>query len=117
MPRLFAAIGCYGIVFGLWSLPTGLFIGPQFLVASLGHVLIGTLCVIISRGLMRRKTWAWWGGTILSFAILLLWVVAFVQSIHEHDVGGIAFYSIMATFMLLVFVTSLLARATHLNPT
>ena len=107
MPKLYVALAYYGIGFGLFSLPTGLFIGPHALAVSIGHMLVGALNLWIAGGLTRRDAWAWLAGVLLSFATFLLFFAGLVASHREQDTSGTVFYAVASIALLSVLVSTL----------
>jgi hypothetical protein len=107
MPKLYAVIGWYGIGFGLFSVPTALFVNLYFLLISAAHVLVGILCLSIARGLARGKPWARWGGTFVSLGILLVFLVGLVQTVQEDDTSGVIFFALANLYMLAVLLVTL----------
>jgi hypothetical protein len=107
MSKLYAVIGCYGIGFGLYSVPTALFVNLHFLLISVAHVLLGMLCLSIARGLAQGKLWARWGGVFVSLGILSVFLVGLVQTVQEGDASGVIFFALASSYMLAVLLVTL----------
>jgi hypothetical protein len=107
-------LACYGIGFGLFSLPTALIVGPHLLLVSVCLIAVGTSCLLIARGLARGNASAWWGAAFVSLAILVVFLVALVRSIVKDDTSGVVFFALASSFILTVFLVTLAHRKMYL---
>jgi hypothetical protein len=115
MPRLYAVIGWYGIGFGLYSVPTALFVNLYFLLISAAHVLVGIISLSIARGFAGGKPWAWWSGVFMSLGILLVFIVGLMQSVHENDTSGVVHFVLVSLYFLAVFLATLRHRQSSVD--
>ena len=95
-------------MFGIILVPTGLFVGPHILLTSLGHLLVGVIGLLVASGLGHQAPWAWWCGTILSLAIVLLMLAWVVASFEEP--GAAIFFGLVGAVFVAVFFKLILAR-------
>lgn len=98
------AAGIYGIGFGTVSIPTGLFVGPQMLLAALGHIVMGLGFLSAASGLNRGTDWAVWITLLLASLTAVVGAVAFIESAFAVDSAALVFWGAFTTlFAVLVF--------------
>jgi hypothetical protein len=83
---------CYGIGFGAWMLPTGVFVGPHILIAALLHIGFGVAFLKARSGIQRRQAKVL--GIVAACGIIVSagGFMAIYQSIARHEVIGPAFW-------------------------
>jgi hypothetical protein len=113
--RLWFVLGTYGVGFGGMMLPTGLFVGPHVLVASLVHISIGVGYLYVSYCCARRPKFATWSALALSTIPLTAGVTALVQLSGGGDRRTLLFWGPF-TLLFIAFAWGSLYSALGLAP-
>jgi hypothetical protein len=101
------AAGLYGILFGMWMLPTGLFVGPHGLVAAAGHISLGALFIAAARALRIRTSWAPLLAASCSFLCIHVGFIAAYQSIGAQQADNLIFFAPFTLFFSCLAVLSI----------
>lgn len=81
----------YGIGFGVWSLPTGLIVGPQILAVALAHVAFGVLFWVAYTAMRRGRDWGLWLTCVLALLCSALGSLAVYQGNVIGDTASLVF--------------------------
>jgi uncharacterized membrane protein (UPF0136 family) len=97
----------YGTVVGVWSLPTGLFVGPQILAAALAHIAFGVLFWVAFAAMRRSRDWGLWLTTVLALACSALGLLAVYQGYAIGDTALLVFWGGFAFFFTCLAVLAI----------
>ena len=97
----------YGVGFGLFMLPTALFVGPHGLIASVGHIFVGAVFGVAASRLSRGHSGARWLAAGSAFACLSIGVVAAVQSYAAEDTASVVFCIAFSAYFLFLISLSI----------
>lgn len=98
-------VGWYGIGFGLATVPGALFMGSQFLIASLMHIAMGAVFLRSASGIEHGKAWASWVTMTCSGVIAGLGMFAVRESLEPvqasdlfFQTSNLVFYAFISLF-------------------
>ncbi len=97
----------YGIGFGVWSLPTGLFVGPQALTAALSHIAFGVLFWVAYSTMRRGRAWGLWLTSVLALACSALGSLAVYQGYVIGDTASLVFWGGFTIFFVCLAVLAI----------
>ena len=91
-------IALYGIGFGMLGILIGLFVGPQILLASAVHLVLGFAYVIAAIGIHDQRIWGLWLATTCSAIIVGLGLVAITQSLSPFNIENVIVWACISAF-------------------
>lgn len=103
----------YGIMVGVWSLPTGLFVGPQILAAALAHIAIGVLFWLAYTAMRRSRAWGLWLTCLLALACSALGSLAVYQGYVIRDTASLVFWGSFTFFFTCLAVLAIWQGVGH----
>lgn len=102
-----AIAAIYGTVVGVWSLPTGLFVGPQILAAALAHIAFGVLFWVAFAAMRRSAAWGLWLIFVLALACSALGLLAVYQVYVIGDTASLVFWGSFTFFFACLAVLAI----------